>query len=174
MRAEIETLFIDFAPGPDDTDINHDKGHGRIGRRVVSVAREVDWLRGERRFPGELRLPGAATIISVQSQTELKDRSRFETRYYISSAQLTAKAAADAVRGHWGIENRLHWVLDVTFNEDKSRVRKGHSAKNIAVVRHFAINIMRAANDKHSIKLRRKLAGWDTKYLASLLSQSAR
>ena len=174
LRAEIETLFKDFAPGPDDTDINHDKGHGRIERRVVSVAREVDWLRGERRFPGELRLPGAATIISVQSQTELKDRSRFETRYYISSAQLTAKAAADAVRGHWGIENRLHWVLDVTFKEDQSRLRKGHGAKNMAVVRHFAINIVRAANDKHSIKLRRKLAGWDAKYLASLLSQSAR
>jgi predicted transposase YbfD/YdcC len=174
LRAEIEILFRDFAPGPDDTDIDHDKGHGRIERRAVSVAREVDWLRGERRFPGELRLPGVATIIRVQSRAELKDRSRFETRYYISSAALTAKQAAGAVRGHWGIENRLHWVLDVTFKEDQSRLRKGHGAKNMAVVRHFAINLVRAAKDKHSIRLRRKLAGWDPKYLAGLLSQSGR
>jgi predicted transposase YbfD/YdcC len=174
LRAEIEALFRDFAPGPDDTDIDHDKGHGRIERRAVSVARDVEWLRGERRFPGELRLPGVATIVRVQSRAELKDRSRFETRYYISSAQLTARQAAGAVRGHWGIENRLHWVLDVTFKEDQSRLRKGHGAKNMAVVRHFAINIVRAAKDKHSIRLRRKLAGWDTKYLASLLSQSGR
>ena len=174
LRAEIESLFRDFVPGPDDTDIDHDKGHGRIERRAVSVAREVDWLRGERRFPGELRLPGVATIIKVETRTELRDRSRFETRYYISSAALTAKAAANAVRGHWGIENRLHWVLDVTFKEDQSRLRKGHGAKNMAVVRHFAINIVRAAKDKHSMKLRRKLAGWDTKYLASLLNHSGR
>ena len=65
-------------------------------------------------------------------------------------------------------------MLDVTFKEDQSRLRKGHGAKNMAVVRHFAINIVRAAKDKHSIKLRRKLAGWDTKYLASLLNESAR
>ena len=174
LRAEIESLFRDFVPGPDDTDIDHDKGHGRIERRAVSVAREVDWLRGERRFPGELRLPGVATIIKVETRTELRDRSRFETRYYISSAALTAKAAANAVRGHWGIENRLHWVLDVTFKEDQSRLRKGHGAKNMAVVRHFAINNVRAAKDKHSMKLRRKLAGWDTKYLASLLNHSGR
>ena len=81
--------------------------------------------------------------------------------YYISSAPLTAKAAAGAVRGHWGIENRLHRVLDVTFKEDLSRRRKGHGAKNIAVIRRFSINLVRAAKDKHSIKLRRKLAAWD-------------
>jgi predicted transposase YbfD/YdcC len=174
LRAEIEALFKDFAPGPDDTDIDHDKGHGRIERRAVSVAREVGWLSGERRFPGELRLPGVATIVRVQSRTELKDRSRFETRYYISSAQLTAKQAADAVRGHWGIENRLHWVLDVTFKEDQSRLRKGHGAKNMAIVRHFALNLVRSVKDKHSIKLRRKIAGWDPKYLACLLNETGR
>ena len=89
----------------------------------------------------------------------MKDRGRFDTRYYISSAALTAEAAAQAVRGHWGIENRLHWVLDVVFKEDQSRLRTGHGAKNMAVVRHFAINLVRAAKDKKSIKLRRKLAG---------------
>jgi predicted transposase YbfD/YdcC len=93
---------------------------------------------------------------------------------YISSALLNAEQAADAVRGHWGIENRLHWVLDVVFNEDQSRLRKGHGAKNMAVVRHFAINLVRAAKDKHSIKLRRKAAGWDPAYLANMLGASTR
>lgn len=174
LRAEIETFFKDIPQNTSDIDIDVDKGHGRIEQRTVTVAREADWLSGDRRFPGELRLPGVATIIRVQSRAELNDRSRFETRYYIASAPLEAKEAADAVRGHWGIENRLHWVLDVIFNEDQSRLRKGHGAKNMAIVRHFAINLVRSAKDKRSIKLRRKLAGWDPKYLAQLLNPSCR
>ena len=174
LRAEVEAFFT-MAPADGlDVFVDHDKGHGRIEERSVTVAREVDWLTGERRFPGEIRLPGAASIIKVQSRTELKDRGRFDTRYYISSAPLSAEAAAAAVRGHWGIENRLHWVLDVTFKEDQSRLRTGHGAKNMAVVRHFAINLVRAASDKKSLKLRRKLAGWDVEYLASLLGATSR
>ena len=78
------------------------------------------------------------------------------------------------MRDHWGIENRLHWVLDVVFAEDQSRIRKGHGAKNMAIVRHFAINLIRTASDKKSIKLRRKLAGWDTDYLALRLGALTR
>ncbi len=74
-----------------------------------------------------------------------------------------------AVRAHWQIENALHWVLDVTFKDDLCRVRKGFTAKNMAVVRHFSINLVRSANDRKSLKLRRKLAGWNHDYLASLL-----
>lgn len=174
LRAEIETFFEDLPPDPANIDVDLDKGHGRIEQRTVTVARQVDWLSGDRRFPGELRLPGVATIIKVQSRAELKDRSRFETRYYIASQPLAAKQAAEAIRGHWGVENRLHWVLDVDFKEDQSRLRKGHGAKNMAVVRHFAINLVRSAKDKHSIKLRRKRAGWDPKYLADILNASGR
>ena len=114
------------------------------------------------------------SIIRVQSRAELADRCRFETRYYISSAALSAETAAHAVRGHWGIENRLHWVLDVVFADDQSRLRKGHGAKNMAIIRHFAINLIRAATDKKSIKLRRKIAGWDPNYLAERLGATAR
>jgi predicted transposase YbfD/YdcC len=174
LRAEIETFFQDLPPSAADVDVDSDKGHGRIEQRIVTVAREVDWLAGDRRFPGELRLPGVATIVKVQSRAELKDRCRFETRYYIASAPLSAKQAADAVRGHWGIENQLHWVLDVVFKEDQSRLRKGHGAKNMAIVRHFAINLVRSAKDKRSIKLRRKIAGWNPKYLADLLNGTGR
>ncbi len=174
LRADIEAVFNDFPPAAGDVDIDVDKGHGRIEQREVAVVREVDWLKGDRRFPGELRLPGAATIIRVQSSAELKDRTRDETRFYISSATLAAEQAAAAVRGHWGIENRLHWVLDVDFKEDQSRLRKGHGAKNMAVVRHFALNIVRSARDKHSIRLRRKLAGWDPSYIIALLEGDRR
>lgn len=169
LRAEIEDYFATAPAETLDTATDWDKGHGRIEERSVTVSRETDWLGGDRRFPGELRLPGATTIIKVRSRTELNDRCRTDARYYISSATLTAQAAAEAVRGHWGIENRLHWVLDVVFGDDQARLRTGHGAKNMAVVRHFAINLVRAVRDKKSIKLRRKAAGWDVRYLASIL-----
>ncbi len=174
LRREIESFFKEAPPATLDTTTDRDKGHGRIEERTVTVARDVDWLGGDKRFPGELRLPGVAAVIKVASRTELKDRGRFDTRYYIASAALCAEAAANAVRGHWGIENRLHWVLDVVFKDDQSRLRSGHGAKNMAVVRHFAINLARQAKDKKSIKLRRKLAGWNDKYLAEILGVKPR
>jgi len=174
LQTEIETFFQDAPSAELDTFTDLDKGHGRIEERTVTVAREVEWLSGDRRFPGELRLPDVAAIIKVATRTELKDRGRFDTRYYISSADLTAEAAANAMRGHWGIENRLHWVLDVVFDEDQSRLRTGHGARNMAVVRHFAINLVRQAKDNKSIRLRRKLAGWDQDYLTSILDPKPR
>jgi hypothetical protein len=74
----------------------------------------------------------------------------------------------------WGIENSLHWVLDVVFDEDQARLRTGHGARNMAVVRHFALNLVRTASDKKSIKLRRKAAAWDVSYLASVLGFTIR
>lgn len=174
LRAEIESFFADADPAGLDRTSDVDKGHGRIEQRTVTVARQVDWLNGNRRFPGELRLPGVAAIIRVASRAELKDRGRFETRYYVSSAALSAPRAAEAVRSHWAIENSLHWVLDVTFGDDQSRLRTGHGAKNMAVVRHFAINLVRAAKDMRSIKLRRKRAGWDPDFLATILGHLPR
>jgi predicted transposase YbfD/YdcC len=195
LRQEIEELFAQAPQGSlERTETETDKGHGRIEQRTVTLAREVDWLNGQRRFPGELRLPDVAAIIKVDSKAELKDRCRFETRYYITSARFGAEAAAQAVRGHWGIENQLHWVLDVVFGDDQSRLRKGHGAKNMAVVRHFAINHVRSAPDpanpqrsglrrktnkppapkSTSIRLRRKCAGWDTQYLLAVLDAKIR
>ena len=174
LRAEIEAFFADAPPASLDLFRDVDKGHGRIEQRDVTVARDVDWLSGDKHFPGELRLPGVASIVKVAARTELKDRGRFDTRYYIASAALAAKDAAHAVRGHWGIENRLHWVLDVVFNDDMARLRTGHGATNMAIVRHFAINLLRAAKDTKSIKLRRKLAGWADDYLASILGAKLR
>jgi predicted transposase YbfD/YdcC len=182
LRAEVEAAFATAPPGTLETDTDVDKGHGRIETRTVSLCRvALDWLKGEtgRHFPGEVRLPDPACLIRVQATVE-RGRNRqpqTETRYYIcSAATLSAARAAQAIRGHWGIENRLHWVLDVVFGEDQSRLRKGHGARNMAVVRHFALNLVRAAPaaDKRSIKLRRKLAGWSPDYLNTLLNLPAK
>jgi predicted transposase YbfD/YdcC len=169
LRAEVEAAFA-AAGDALETNVDLDKGHGRIEERRMAVLRAVDWLDGARRFPGEPRLPGAACLLRAETRVETKGATRTETRYFISSRALSAADAATAVRGHWAIENRLHWVLDVTFADDQSRLRKGHGARNMATVRHFALNLVRTAADRRSIKSRRKLAGWDPAYLNALLS----
>jgi predicted transposase YbfD/YdcC len=174
LRAEVERYFDDAPERSLDSLVDLDKAHGRIEERTITVSHETDWLEGQRRFPGELRLPGATSIVRVCSRTELKDRCRLDTRYFIASAALNAQQAANAVRGHWMIENALHWTLDVVFNDDQSRLRKGHGAFNMAIVRHFALNLVRAVKDKRSIKLRRKKAGWNSHYLASILGDLRR
>ncbi|TWI21502.1 putative transposase YbfD/YdcC [Mesorhizobium tianshanense] len=98
LRAEIERYFDDAPADCLDSFVDLDKAHGRIEERTVTVSREAGWLEGQRRFPGELRLPDATTIVRVRSRTGLRDRSRFDTRYFIASAELTAERAAHAVR----------------------------------------------------------------------------
>jgi predicted transposase YbfD/YdcC len=169
LRAEVEAAFA-AAGDRLETHANLDKGHGRIEERRTTVLRETDWLEGTRRFPGELRLPNATCLIRAETRVETKGAVRTETRYFISSRALTATDAARAVREHWAIENRLHWVLDVTFADDQSRLRTGHGARNMATVRHFALNLVRTAQDKRSIKSRRKIAGWNPDYLNAILS----
>lgn len=170
LQREIERYFVDAPAAEIDIASEIDKGHGRIETRRHVVSHTIDWLSGDRRYPDEPRFAKLTAIAMVEATVESKGQTSTARRYYISSAPLTARRCAQAVRLHWGIENRLHWVLDVTFKEDQSRLRAGHGAKNMAVVRHFAINIVRRAQDRRSIKTRRKLAGWDPAYLASLLS----
>ena len=168
LRAEVEAAFA--AATALDTHAGLDKGHGRIEERRMAVLRETDWLEGARHFPGELRLPNVACLLRAETRVESRGATRTETRYFVSSRALSAADAAAAVREHWAIENRLHWVLDVTFADDQSRLRKGHGARNMATARHFALNLVRAVTDRRSIKSRRKIAGWDPEYLDAILS----
>jgi predicted transposase YbfD/YdcC len=174
LRDEVERFFADAPPEAIDLHRDLDKGHGRIEDRRVFVSRDIDWLNGQRRFPGEHRFPQIAVVAKVETRTELADRCRRETRFFIASRPMTAKELAEAIRGHWLIENSLHWVLDVTFREDLSRLRKGHGAKNMALVRHFALNLVRQVNDRRSIKLRRKRADRNPEYLVEILQPRAR
>lgn len=169
LRAEVEAAFVE-AGNHLEAHADLDKGHGRIEERRTAVLSDTDWLEGARRFPGELRLPGTACLVRAETRVESRGATRTETRFFVSSRALSAADAAAAVRQHWAIENRLHWVLDVTFGDDQSRLRKGHGARNMATVRHFALNLVRTAQDKRSIKSRRKIAGWDPEYLDAILS----
>ena len=150
-----------------------DGDHGRIEVRRHGVSHDVGWLTTARRFPGEPRFPGLCAIAVVEAEVERNGSTSLERRYYLSSMPLDARLFAHAVRCHWHVENRLHWVLDVVFHEDLNRLRSGAGPQNMATVRHMAMNLLRGQKDKHSIKVRRKSAAWDTAYLEALLRQSA-
>jgi predicted transposase YbfD/YdcC len=149
------------------------KDHGRLEVRRHTVSHVVDWYNSERSYPGAPGFPKLTTIGIVESCIERGGKIETERRSYISSRALSAADFAAGVRGHWDIENRLHWTLDVTFNEDRSRLRVGHGAKNMAVVRHFALNLVRKVVDKRSIKRRRKCAAMDPRFLMEILGPLA-
>ena len=111
------------------------------------------------------------SIAMVRRERREGNRVSSETRYYISSLDPDAKRLLGATRSHWGIENLVHWVLDLSFREDESRVRSGNSSENLSVIRHLALNLLRQDKTaKASIRAKRKLAGWDNDYLLSILS----
>ena len=171
LHAEIESYFETAPANEVETFEDIDKGHGRIEIRTCRVSKTIAWLEPDRAFPGAYRFPKAAAIAVIDTRVEQKGQIAIARRSYITSRPLSAQTLAEAVRAHWGIENKLHWVLDVAFNEDRSRLT-GHGAHNMAIVRHFAINLVRTANDKNSIKTRRKCASWNPAYLLRILSQS--
>ena len=143
-----------------------EKGHGRIETRKVYSIGELDKLE-------DLALekwPGLQSLTMVESIREINGSATSERRYYISSLPANAKVVGDSIRSHWGIENSLHWVMDVTFHEDYARNRKDHSAANMATMRHFALNLIKRDKDtKGSIKGKRKRAGWSDDYLLKLI-----
>lgn len=170
LMGEVERFFDDAPPGATDTADEVDKGHGRVEQRRATVSTRVEWLEGERRFPGEYRFPKIAAVAKVEAITHEKGKTSRQTRHYVTSRPMTAADLAQAVRSHWAIENSLHWVLDVTFKEDAARSHTGHGPANMAVVRHFAFNILRSHDDKRSLKLRRNKAARNTTYLGQILN----
>jgi predicted transposase YbfD/YdcC len=174
LRAEIESFFRTAPAAEIEVAIETNKDHGRLETRRCLISPNVEWMTSNRRFPGEYRFPKLAAIAMVESTVEKRGERSVKQRYYIASQVLSAAGLAAAVRGHWAIENSLHWVLDVVFKDDLSRLRAGHGARNMAVVRHFAINLVRAANDRKSLKTRRKVASWNPDYLQAILSASPR
>jgi predicted transposase YbfD/YdcC len=143
------------------------KGHGRIEIRecwTISDLEILPHLRGYQRWSG------LVSVSRIRSQRWIGDEKSCEDRYHIAS--LTgAKRILSVVRSHWGIENQLHWCLDIAFDEDRCRVRKKHGAENFAVLRHIALNLLKQENScKRSIKGKRLLAGWNEDYLFKVLS----
>lgn len=140
--------------------------HGRIETRKYCITEDIDWLKERHEWPG------LTSIGFVESTREKGDKISVETRYYINSISADVKQFAEAVRGHWGIENKLHWVLDVTFKEDSCRIRTDNAPQNFAIIKHIANNLIRKENStKKSMNVKRRLAGWDNTYLLKVITQ---
>lgn len=113
-----------------------------------------------------------SSIVAIDGERLVGDTTTQETRYFISSSQASAAQMLAAVRLHWGIENQLHWVLDMSFGEDQSRIRKDNAPANVTIIRHAALNMIRQIPKKRmSVKRMRKAAGWDDLVLTEILAQ---
>lgn len=141
-----------------------DGDHGRIETRRAVVAHDVAWLAERHDFPG------LAAVAKVTASREIDAKSTTASRYYLLSKSLDATRLAEVVRTHWHIENRLHWVLDVIMDEDRSRARKDHAPENLARLRRFALNLLRANPDKGSTRGKIKRAAWDDAFLLKILT----
>lgn len=142
------------------------KGHGRIEIRRCWVVSDPVAFENIRHHEG---WAGLQSIVRVQRERRQGEKVQEETAFYISSLANDAQTILNATRQHWAIENSLHWVLDVTFREDDSRIRAGNSPQNMAVLRHLALNILKNDKSKGSIRNKRYKAALDTTFLAQLL-----
>ena len=151
-----------------DTYETVEKGHGRIEIRqcwVISDPQDLSYISVLSEWKS------LSCVALVRGERRIGDSVSVENRYYISSLKGDARQLLSAIRGHWGIENSLHWVLDIAFREDDSRVRKDNAPENLAVMRHIALNLLRQEKSlKVGIKAKRKRAGWDNDYLLKVLS----
>jgi predicted transposase YbfD/YdcC len=151
---------------------DYDKGHGRIETRKCWVSHDIQWLR--LRHPNWLSI---SSIICIESTREIRGKSSTEMRYYVSSLAATPQKMLASIRSHWAIENSLHWVLDMSFGDDQSRIRKENAPQVMAVIRHIALNLLQltkrnAEMPRISIKALRKLAGWSDNALSLILQQN--
>ena len=158
-------LFPDDPATPKVQATTATTGHGRIETRTAGISGGAAWLQERRQWPG---LAAVGKIIASRQQG---GHTSVESRYYLLSQAFTPERFNHIVREHWGIEARLHWVLDVVFNEDQSRNRKDHCPDNLALLRKPALNLARLEPSKGSIRGKLKRAGWDNDYLVIILSQ---
>ncbi len=178
LRDETEAVFeaarakghhnVDMAqPPPVQKATEVDKGHGRYETRTARVMTDFhEWV------PSADRWPDLKTLIAIDSTREdiIDGNPKTETRFYISSRKMTAKEAIAAVRNHWLVETQLHWCLDVSFDQDANQTRTRYAAENLAVVRHFALNLVRRyKGDRYSVPRRRRLCDYQRSYRSRLL-----
>lgn len=166
LRKDITSSFAVMKP--DDADEQTEKNNGRIELRKCSVIgnlkmveKKMDWK-------------GIKSIVQIESRRIIREQSQEQVRYYISSLDKSAKEFNALIRSHWGIENSLHWILDVNFDEDKSRKRKGYSSENFALTNKIAINLLNQEKDSKLSMTNKKLrANYDATYLKKLINFDA-
>ena len=168
MHGEVVEYFEDALAGgfsgEHDYDQSVDGDHGRVETRRVWVSGDVDW------FEDRAKWRSLSSFVMVESEREVSAKRSVTRRYYISTLGCNAARVAEAVRSHWGMENSLHWSLDVSFREDDCRVRAGHAAENFAVVRQIAHNLLKAEKTaKVGIKGKRLMCGWREDYMLKVL-----
>jgi predicted transposase YbfD/YdcC len=150
-----------------DSEATVDEKHGRTETRQCWTTSDPEYLAYIASFAD---WPGLRSIGMIEARRSTKEGTSIKRRYFISSLESNAKRLLHAVRTYWGIENKLHWVLDLAFREDESRIRKGNGPENSAVLRHIALNLLRREDTaKISIRAKRKKAGWDNDYLLKVL-----
>lgn len=169
LREDVELFAAeqkakDFKDATVTRDTTVDGDHGRIETRAVTVIHDVAWLRQRHQWPG---LNG---VVIVDSRRELGEKIEHETRFSITSSSLPASRMGPLVRDHWAVENSLHWVMDMVFRDDECRIRTDHAPANFITLKHIALNLIRRAKSKDSIRLRRKVAAWDDDFLESLVT----
>lgn len=147
-----------------DEDTTVDGGHGRIETRRNVTTSDIDWLHDKEKWHG------LKSLGMVESTREINGEISYEKRYYISSLDTSAQLFGDSVRKHWGIENSVHWVLDIAFREDESRIRKGFGPENFAAIRHIALNLLKENKSfKGSMKSKRLNAAMNKRYLQDVV-----
>ena len=156
---EYEEVDVErYLPSPE-------KGHGRIEQRSICVCTALEWL------PQAKTWPGLRAIIEVLSERETNGKKTSEIRYYFSSRKATAKEFAGWIRGHWSVENPLHWVLDVVFREDAAQAKAGFIAENMAFFRRLSMNIIKHADLGRGFADARRCCTYEPKYLRGILGK---
>jgi len=155
-EAACEADFVGVAGGEETDD-----AHGRHEERYVSVYGDPEGIPAD--------WPDVAAVVQVNREREVGGQRTCTTHFYLTSYAGTAEEVAGLVRGHWGLENGLHWILDVVFREDDSRVRAGHAGENLAMIRRAAVALLRRAPGKGTTPTKRLKAGWDDEYLLQVL-----
>jgi predicted transposase YbfD/YdcC len=172
LAREVEAYFDD-KPQKTTYFETLDGDHGRIELRKHTISQEIDWLIGAKNATGEPRFRNLTSIGMIENEITHKKTGEItkSRRFYISSLALDAQFFAKAARAHWGVENRLHWMLDVVFHDDLMRLRTENGAKNMKIIKHAALNLIKLHPKKGSFKGKQKLAGWDEKFLTETLTQ---
>ena len=175
MHADVKRFFADalargFKGVEHDFHEEYDAGHGRIEHRKCW---SLNLAKYKGCFSKSEKWPGLNQIVMMQTERQLRDKTTKDTRFYLSSCSSSASRLMNLVRKHWQVENSLHWTLDVTFQEDASRIRTGAAPENYAILRHIALNIIKKDTSKQaSVRRKRNIAALNDNFRTTLIQQA--